>query len=191
MIDDRLIRTEWLHSLVDELPPGSARPEVRRLRALALARPVGYRPAGSNLERRFEWIIERAGDPSFERQVDVGDDRGWIGRVDFIDRRLRVIVEVQSARFHGGLVERERDAVRLDRLRQAGWIVVEVTDEEVWHRAPVVVARVRAARARSRPRRVAHRSSATTAGDHDGVDAAPGGGHALGVAHRTSESDLW
>ena len=57
-----------------------------------------------------------------------------------------MIVEVQSALFHSGLVDAARDAERLARLRRAGWIVIEVTDEEVWHRKAEVVARVRAAR---------------------------------------------
>ena len=104
--------------------------------APARRRPTeGYQPTGSKLERRFEEILERAGERPFERQVDLGDDEGWIGRVDFADRRLKVIVEVQSETFHSSLSDRRRDAERFRRLRAAGWIVVEVTEDEIFRPA--------------------------------------------------------
>jgi very-short-patch-repair endonuclease len=147
MLSRRLLRLESLHASVEEMTRGDRR-GTKAMRMLALARPAGYRPAESNLERRFERIIEQAGEAPLERQVDLGDDDGWIGRVDFADRRAGVVVEVQSSMFHAGLVDRARDAVRLERLRRAGWIVVEVTEDEIWNRPAVVVARVRSARRR-------------------------------------------
>lgn len=156
MLSDRLISVSALHALGERLPAVGGTPGMRALGRLILSRPVGYRPADSNLERRFEWILGKAGDAPFERQVDVGDDDGWIGRVDHLDRRLRVIVEVQSARFHAGQLDRERDAIRLARLRRAGWIVIEVTDEEVWSRPDVVIQRVRDARSTARRTLLAH-----------------------------------
>ncbi len=155
MLTNRLLRLEVLHAMGTRLPPRGGAPGNSEFRKLLLARPEGYRPAESNLEQRFEWILKEAGERRFERQADVGDDDGWIGRVDFVDRDLRVIVEVQSALFHSGLVDRERDARRLARLRQAGWIVVEVTDHEVWHRKDLVIARIRTARAHARRPKVA------------------------------------
>ena len=44
------------------------------MRELIGQRPPGYRPAESNLERRFEKILADAGETPFERQVDLGDD---------------------------------------------------------------------------------------------------------------------
>ena len=146
MISQRLIRLPEPACALDELPLRGGAPGTAALRHLILARPDGYRPADSNLELRFESILEEAGEAPFARQVEVGDDDGLIGRVDFLDRDLGVIVEVQSALFHSGLVDAARDAERLARLRRAGWIVIEVTDEEVWHRKAEVVARVRSAR---------------------------------------------
>jgi very-short-patch-repair endonuclease len=150
MLSQRLLRLDGLHSLFDELPRRGGAPGTAALRRLILAWPDGYRPVDSNLELRFESILEEAGDVPFARQVEVGDEHGRIGRVDFLDRRLGVIVEVQSAYFHSGLVDAARDAERLARLRRAGWIVVEVTDEELWYRKVEVVARVRAARSAAR-----------------------------------------
>lgn len=155
MLSQRLLRIEQLHELGARLPTKGGTRGVRALRLLVAARPPGFRPAESNLEHRFEAILRDAGDAPFERQVDLGDDSGWVGRVDFLDRRLRIVVEVQSDLHHTGLVDRTRDEVRLARLRRAGWCVVEVTEHEVWHRPRLVVERVRAARAAQR-RRLAH-----------------------------------
>jgi very-short-patch-repair endonuclease len=104
-------------------------------------------PPASNLERRFVDILERAGEPPMRRQVDSGGDR-WVGRVDFRDDRLPLVVEVQSETFHSALIDREHDAQRLADLRDAGFEVVEVTDEQVWHRPHEVLSTVREARRR-------------------------------------------
>jgi very-short-patch-repair endonuclease len=161
MLSQRLLRLAALHALLDDLPLRGGAPGTAAMRRLVLARPDGYRPADSNLERRFETIVEEAGEAPFERQVEVGDDEGCIGRVDFLDRDLGVIVEVQSHLFHGGLVDAARDAERVARLRRAGWIVLEVTDEEVWHRKSDVIARVRAARTAARHTKLARRGAQT------------------------------
>ena len=146
MLDTRVLRLEQLHALGSQIPDRSRAPGVKALRLLITARPPGYRPAGSNLERRFESILSEAGEPPFERQVDLGDDLGWIGRVDFVDRANRVVVEIQSELYHRGENARTRDQQRIDRLRRAGWIVLEITEFEVWHRKDRVLARIRAAR---------------------------------------------
>jgi very-short-patch-repair endonuclease len=138
-----------LHAVAADLPVTGGPAGWALLRRLAAARPEGYQPTGSKLERRFEEILEAAGLAPFDRQVDIGDDQGWIGRVDFADRRLKVIVEVQSDTFHSSISDRRRDAERLARLCAAGWIVVEVHEREIWSSPAAVVAKVQAARARA------------------------------------------
>ena len=130
----RVMSLPSFHAVVADLPESGGPAGWAVLRRLAAARPEGYQPTGSKLERRFEEILERAGEAPFERQVDLGDDEGWIGRVDFADRRLKVVVEVQSETFHSSLSDRRRDAERFRRLRAAGWIVVEVTEDEIFRR---------------------------------------------------------
>jgi len=147
MLGARLIRLEALHLLGAELPKRGGAPGTATLRRVIQSRPEGYRPTESNLELRFVSILERAGDAPFERQVDLGDQDGWIGRVDFLDRRCRVVVEVQSDMFHASLRDQRIDSERIQRLERAGWRVVEVFEREVWHRPDVVLAKVRAARA--------------------------------------------
>ena len=106
-----------------------------------------YVPPASNLERRFASILAEAGLPSMRRQVDSGGHQ-WVGRVDFRDERLPLIVEVQSERIHSALTGRNDDAARLAALDAAGFEVVEVKEADVWHDPREVVRRVRGARAR-------------------------------------------
>jgi very-short-patch-repair endonuclease len=83
------------------------------------------------------------------RQVDSGGDR-WVGRVDFRDEDLPLLVEVQSETYHLALTDARDDEVRLAALRGAGFEVVEVTDAQVWHRPDEVVDAVCEARRRLR-----------------------------------------
>ncbi|HJR24471.1 MAG TPA: hypothetical protein VJ804_03295 [Acidimicrobiales bacterium] len=118
------------------------RPGIRTMRQVLADRPRTYRPPASGLESRFEQILVSAGLPPMERQVDTSDEAGWIGRVDFRDRRLPLIVEIQSERFHTSLTDRASDRARVRRLREAGFEVVEIDDEEVWLRRDTVVRRI-------------------------------------------------
>jgi very-short-patch-repair endonuclease len=140
----RLLSGRSLRRTLDEVAI-QGRGSVRLLRELLERRGDDYVPAASNLERRFEAVLERAGEPPMRRQVDSGGDH-WVGRVDFRDAHLPLIVEVQSEHYHSALVDREHDARRLAALREAGFVVVEVSEEQVWHRPVEVVEAVRSAR---------------------------------------------
>jgi very-short-patch-repair endonuclease len=146
----RIMSVQSFHAVVADLPESGGPTGWAVLRRLATERGPGFVPTGSKLERRFEVILERAGDAPFERQVDLGDDEGWIGRVDFADRNLKVVVEVQGETFHSSLSDRRRDAERFRRLRAAGWIVVEIAEDEIFRRPELVIERVRSARALAR-----------------------------------------
>ncbi|HVM02552.1 MAG TPA: DUF559 domain-containing protein [Acidimicrobiales bacterium] len=120
------------------------------MRAVLSARPPGYVAPASGLEARFDRILAEGGEPPLDRQVDVGGHE-WIGRVDFVDRSLRIIVEVDSDLHHTSLLDRAADARRDEALRRAGWVdVVRVCEDEVWRRPHEAVAKVRAARRRAR-----------------------------------------
>lgn len=140
----RLVSGRSLHAMLDDLAQ-RGRPGIRVMRQVLESRGLDYVPPASGLESRFEQILVRAGEPALRRQVDTGDDR-WIGRVDFRDPALPVIAEIQSERFHSSLIDRQLDAARVRRLEAAGFVVVQVTDTDVWHRPAVVVEQVRAAR---------------------------------------------
>jgi hypothetical protein len=128
----RLVSGTTMHAMLEDLAQ-RGRPGIRVMRAVLAKRGVDYVPPASNLEARCIQILDEGGVPPMRRQVNTGDERGWIGRVDLRDAELPLIVEVQSERFHSSLVDQQLDAERVDRLEAAGFVVVQVTDVEVWH----------------------------------------------------------
>jgi very-short-patch-repair endonuclease len=147
----RLTSGRSLRCTLDELAK-QGRNGVRAIRELLDERGDDYVPPDSNLERRFKAVLERACEPGMRRQVDSGGDR-WVGRVDFRDPQLPLVVEVQSELYHSALTDRVADAARVAALRSAGFEVVEVSEEQVWHHPAEVVQAVRAARGRLREAR--------------------------------------
>lgn len=149
-----------LHNLTDELG-ASGRGGVAAMRAVLAQRPPGFIPTASGLEGRFARILAGADEPPLERQVDLGGHE-WVGRVDFLDRAHRIVVEVDSGVHHTSSLDRAHDLLRDCRLREAGWLdVVRIPEEEVWHRPQAALARLREARRRAVPVLVAEtRSSA-------------------------------
>lgn len=136
-----------LHAMLEQLSE-HGRDGLGRMRALLAERPAGYiGPTG--LESRFMRIMAMAGELPLERQVDLGGEE-WIGRVDFLDRASRMIVEVDSDRYHSSRLDRELDRRRDAYLQAAGWRdVVRITEEQVWHRPWEAVAMVRDTRRRA------------------------------------------
>jgi very-short-patch-repair endonuclease len=137
----RLVSGESMHAMLAEMAQ-RGRPGIRVMRAVLEDRGLDYIPPASALESRLVQIMQREGLPEFRRQVNVGDGMRWIGRVDFKDPVLPLILEVQSERFHASLIDRQLDATRIEGLRASGFVVVELTDTEVWLRREVVVAKI-------------------------------------------------
>ncbi len=140
----RILSGRSTRRLLDEVA-GSGVRGVRTLRAILDDRDDDYVPPASGLEGRFAEILRDAHLPAMERQVDLGAD-SWCGRVDFFDRSRRLVVEVDSERFHTALSDVRADRERAEKLRQAGFRLVRVTDDQVFHRPWEVVAAVRRAR---------------------------------------------
>jgi very-short-patch-repair endonuclease len=116
---------------------------IGNMREVLADRPPGYRPPESHLEARAQDILRKAGFWTFARQVDIGDDDGWIARVDFLDRAIRLVLQVDSDRWHAGLSDRLHDACQDHRATRAGYTVVRVTETQVWMRPHEVVDAVR------------------------------------------------
>lgn len=141
----RLVSGSTLQRMLEDL--GSrGRPGIATMRALLADRGDGYVPPASGLEGRVADILKGRWPTSLCRQVDKGDDREWIGRIDFVDPELPFLLEVQSERFHASLLDTRDDAARRARLEAAGYVVVEVSDTDVWHYPDDVVERVRQGR---------------------------------------------
>ena len=141
---DRLVSGRSLRRVAASLPTRGFRGTVL-MRELLAERPNDWIPPASGLEGRVMHLLANAGLQSVERQVDLGGDE-WIGRVDFVDRTHKVVIEVQSERHHAALSSQQDDAERFARLRDAGFVVIEVWENDVWYRPQVLLDRLRAAR---------------------------------------------
>jgi len=108
-------------------------------------------PTDSALETRLSRLLRRHRLPQPQRQVEVRDAQGFIGRVDFAYPELKIAIEVQSYRWHLSWAARLSDMERLNRLQTRGWIIIQVTFEDLERRPDTVAQRIRAAlEARSR-----------------------------------------
>lgn len=105
-------------------------------------RSPDYVPPDSGLESRTQKVLAGAG-IAVRRQVDVGGERHWSGRVDFVVADVPMVIEVQSELHHSSLLDRAHDAWRIGQLNSDGFVVVEVTDEMVWSDPAQVIALVR------------------------------------------------
>jgi very-short-patch-repair endonuclease len=138
----RLLSGRSLHAFI-ETYAASGRNGITVLRRLLEERGPGYEPPATNLEARAIGVLERAGLGRFRRQVNSGGE-DWSGRVDLRHPDLPLIVEVQSERYHSSLLDQHADAERRKQLEVDGFVVVEITDDEVFRRPWQAVARVRA-----------------------------------------------
>jgi very-short-patch-repair endonuclease len=118
-----MVTVPTLRRMLDDLAE-HGRSGTVLLRDLLNERGERYVAPESELEVRLIELARRFGLPEPERQVDLGDDGSWIGRVDFVFRKARVVVEVDGAAFHDGLLDRRHDEDRDARLRAAGWTVL-------------------------------------------------------------------
>jgi very-short-patch-repair endonuclease len=107
--------------------------------------PVGSKVPASGLEARFEEICRNAGIRELERQLDTGG-HSWLGRVDYVIRRLKLIIEVDSRLYHTSPLDVANDEARDKAMLAAGWrMVLRVAEEDIWRRPWFVVEQVLAA----------------------------------------------
>jgi hypothetical protein len=113
------------------------------MRTLLMERGDRYVPPESELEARFIDLVRRYGLPAPQRQVDLGDADQWIGRVDFVWRAAKLIVEVDGAAFHDGLLDRQRDEARDAAFTASGWTVLRFRWADVVDSPGAVAAELR------------------------------------------------
>ena len=145
----RLVTYPLLQRTLRELAD-RGRTGITLMRALAAARPASYRPPESNTERRVNELLERTGERPLRRQVNLGTQTNWVGRIDLVDDELPLSVEVQSDLFHGSRLDRQRDKARIAELRASGFEVVEAWESDVWRDGKRLVADIRDARRRAK-----------------------------------------
>ena len=156
---ERALETAWSKRLLDgarmaavlDVLAKRGRPGTQVMRELLCSRGRDYVPPASGLEGRFRDILVRDGQRPMERQVDVGGT-SWLGRIDFFDRESKLVVQIDSERYHSALIDRAADDAQTVALETAGFEVRRFTDVQVWYHAAEVVAAVREARRTVRAR---------------------------------------
>jgi hypothetical protein len=101
------------------------------MREILTDRGDGYVAPASELERRFMKLLRRFGLPRPEREVDLGDTDQWIGRVEFVYRRERVLIEVDSRLHHSALLDFDNDRRRDNEFVASGYRVLRITYEMI------------------------------------------------------------
>ena len=84
-------------------------------------------PAESALEVRVIRLLRDEGFPPPVRQRVIDDAGNFVGRVDLVYPAQRLIIEVDSFRYHGGREPFEKDRQRMNALSALGWTVLHVT----------------------------------------------------------------
>ena len=134
-------------AMLDDLAERGRR-GITLMRELLDARGPDYRPNDTNLEDRFQQLAREAGLHDLMRQRDMFG-REWIGRVDFVDEKRKLVIEVDSAFCHGALIDEAADLQRTDALIADGWRVERFTDTEILFDPKGTVARLRSIRSGS------------------------------------------
>lgn len=152
MLDDAhregLVTWAGLHEMVEDIRQ-RGRAGTRIMRACAATRLPGTSPTESRQEQRFEAVLDDANVKRFRRQVVVGGHEP-IGRVDFSDDDLTLLVEVNSLKYHTAPTDRARDERRYEALVAAGFTVLVVWEDDLWRDPRAVIDVVHRARSFAR-----------------------------------------
>jgi very-short-patch-repair endonuclease len=133
-----------LHRTLPELAC-RGRTGITVMRGILDAYPIGAAVPASGNEARFEEICGNAGIHGFERQVDVGG-HSWLGRVDYLLRRLGLVIEIDSELHHSSPGDVARDEERDKAMLAAGFRkILRIAAEDLWRAPHVVVTAVRTA----------------------------------------------
>lgn len=98
----------------------------------AIAVRVGIDLGTNEFEERLRRLVTRAALPDPEPQVAIHDARGsFIGRVDWLIRDVRLVLECDSFEWHGTWHRRKADLRRDRRLVAAGYVVLRFSWEDV------------------------------------------------------------
>lgn len=85
----------------------------------------------SQLERLFLRIITEAGLRVPVQQLDIFDDEGFIMRLDFAYPELKIAIELDGMAFHNNAEAFELDPIKRNRLKLAGWLLLEFTNRRL------------------------------------------------------------
>lgn len=112
-------------------------------RQLLAARAADYIPPASALEALVIAVLEAHGIELPERQASVGGTEAPIGRVDFVFRVARLVIEADSRRHHSSWSDVQADHRRDLLLAAAGWTIVRVNWDQLVQEPELFVAAIR------------------------------------------------
>ena len=104
---------------------------IRLLRAILAEVDDGTPLEASELEKLVLAVIKAAGLPLPDREVEVGGTTAPVGRIDFLYRQARIVIEADSKAWHDGWVATEADQRRDKKLIAAGYYVVRTNWREI------------------------------------------------------------
>lgn len=81
------------------------RPGTALLRRFLAVRTEDYVPPESELEALLLAVLAGAGIPIPERQASVGGTTAPVGRVDFVYRPVKALIEADSRRYHSAWLD--------------------------------------------------------------------------------------
>ena len=125
------------------------RPGTAVLRRLLDVRTADYVPPASELEALLLAVLASAGVDAPDRQEWVGGTRAPVGRVDFVFKRARIVIEADSRRHHSSWLDVQADHRRDLLLTAAGWRVIRVNWHQLVEEPHLFVAALGAALARA------------------------------------------
>jgi very-short-patch-repair endonuclease len=129
----RLTTTGRVLERLLQLPPNQS----GRRQLLSLLEDRGtVAPAESSLEVKVIRLLRDEGFPRPMRQKVLDDDGRFVGRVDLVYPERRLILEVDSFRFHSGRGKWDRDRERRNALTALGWMVLHVTSKMLSEQRP-------------------------------------------------------
>jgi len=120
------------------------RPGTVQLRAVLAILAEEESITESELEDLVEAVLLAAGLPLPDRQVNVGNTETPIGRVDFLYRAARLVIEADGRAWHDGWSMTEADQRRDKLLVAAGYQVIHTNWRELVTEPEILVNAVRA-----------------------------------------------
>lgn len=122
----KLVTAQGVMRRLADLPSNQeGRARLTQLLQLRGAAP----PTDSALEVKMIQLLRAEGYPPPIRQKILDDDGRFVGRVDLVFPERRLIIEVDSFRFHTGRRPWDRDRERRNALTALGWLVIHATSQ--------------------------------------------------------------
>jgi predicted transcriptional regulator of viral defense system len=146
VVEEATVREVFDLTAIDRVLDGIVRPRgVRLLRSVLADFQPGTTRTRSELEEAMLALCRRAGVPEPLANLYVALLDGTLVQVDFHWPRRRVIVEMDSNRYHATHPKRRRDRGKDRALQLAGWLVLRFPEEELAERPDRLLADLRAA----------------------------------------------